>query len=58
MIMTEKTSEEVWNGILKLIQDNVPAQSFKTWFEPIAWTSIRKQFYYAKSSIARWPFGS
>ncbi len=35
MIMTEKTSEEVWNGILKLIQDNVPAQSFKTWFEPI-----------------------
>ncbi len=35
IIMTEKTSEEVWNGILKLIQDNVPAQSFKTWFEPI-----------------------
>ncbi|OYU97065.1 MAG: chromosomal replication initiation protein DnaA [Bacteroidetes bacterium B1(2017)] len=33
--MTEKTCEDVWNGILKLIQDNVPAQSFKTWFEPI-----------------------
>lgn len=33
--MTEKTCEEVWNSILKLIQDNVPAQSFKTWFEPI-----------------------
>jgi chromosomal replication initiator protein len=35
MIMIEKTCEDVWNGILKLIQDNVPAQSFKTWFEPI-----------------------
>ena len=33
--MIEKTCEEVWNGILKLIQDNVPTQSFKTWFEPI-----------------------
>jgi chromosomal replication initiator protein len=33
--MTEKTCESVWNSILKLIQDNVPAQSFKTWFEPI-----------------------
>jgi chromosomal replication initiator protein len=35
MIMIEKTCEDVWNGILKLIQDNVPAQSFRTWFEPI-----------------------
>ena len=35
MIMTEKTCESIWNSILKLIQDNVPAQSFKTWFEPI-----------------------
>ncbi|MBC7382536.1 MAG: chromosomal replication initiator protein DnaA [Bacteroidia bacterium] len=33
--MTEKTCETIWNSILKLIQDNVPAQSFKTWFEPI-----------------------
>ncbi|MDP1728124.1 MAG: chromosomal replication initiator protein DnaA [Bacteroidota bacterium] len=33
--MTEKTCESIWNSILKLIQDNVPAQSFKTWFEPI-----------------------
>ncbi len=33
--MTEKTCESVWNSILKLIQDNVPAQSFKTWFVPI-----------------------
>lgn len=33
--MIEKTCEDVWNGILKLIQDNVPAQSFRTWFEPI-----------------------
>jgi chromosomal replication initiator protein len=33
--MSEKTSETVWNNCLKLIQDNVSPQSFKTWFEPI-----------------------
>jgi chromosomal replication initiator protein len=25
----------VWNNCLKIIKDNVPANSFKTWFEPI-----------------------
>jgi chromosomal replication initiator protein len=34
-VMTEKSFESVWNNILKLIQDNVPTQSFRTWFEPI-----------------------
>jgi chromosomal replication initiator protein len=33
--MSEKTAENVWNNCLKLIQDNVSPQSFKTWFEPI-----------------------
>ncbi|PSR06424.1 MAG: chromosomal replication initiator protein DnaA, partial [Bacteroidetes bacterium SW_10_40_5] len=26
---------EVWNRCLKVIEDNVNSQSFKTWFEPI-----------------------
>lgn len=30
-----RTAEEVWTNCLKIIKDNVPAQSFKTWFEPI-----------------------
>ena len=25
----------VWNSCLKIIQENIPSQSFKTWFEPI-----------------------
>jgi len=33
--MTEISCEKVWNNIQLLIQDNIPAQSFKTWFEPI-----------------------
>ncbi len=33
--MSEKSCETVWNNCLKIIQDNVPTQSFKTWFEPI-----------------------
>jgi chromosomal replication initiator protein len=33
--MSEKTAEQVWNNCLKLIQDNVSPQSYKTWFEPI-----------------------
>jgi chromosomal replication initiator protein len=33
--MTEKTCESVWNDCLSIIKDNVPHQSFKTWFEPI-----------------------
>jgi chromosomal replication initiator protein len=31
----EKTSTHVWNNCLQIIKDNIPAQSFKTWFEPI-----------------------
>ena len=31
----EKTSAHVWNSCLQIIKDNIPAQSFKTWFEPI-----------------------
>jgi len=33
--MTEKTAESVWNSCLKIIKDNVPPQSYKTWFVPI-----------------------
>jgi chromosomal replication initiator protein len=33
--MSEKSAENVWNNCLKLIQDNVSPQSFKTWFDPI-----------------------
>ncbi len=29
------TYTEVWNNCLKIIQDNIPPQSFKTWFTPI-----------------------
>jgi chromosomal replication initiator protein len=31
----EKTSTDVWNNCLQIIRDNIPAQSYKTWFEPI-----------------------
>jgi chromosomal replication initiation ATPase DnaA len=31
----DKTSDEVWDKCLKVIKDNVNAQSFRTWFEPI-----------------------
>ncbi len=31
----EKTCTNVWVNCLQIIQDNIPAQSFKTWFEPI-----------------------
>ena len=30
-----ETSTAVWENCLKIIKDNVPTQSFKTWFEPI-----------------------
>ncbi len=30
-----ETSTAVWENCLKIIKDNVPSQSFKTWFEPI-----------------------
>ncbi len=31
----QKTSTQVWENCLQIIKDNIPAQSFKTWFEPI-----------------------
>ena len=31
----EQASTNVWNNCLQIIKDNIPAQSFKTWFEPI-----------------------
>ncbi len=31
----KKKHVEVWDNILKVIKDNIPLQSFKTWFEPI-----------------------
>jgi chromosomal replication initiator protein len=33
--MKEKSAPSVWNNCLEIIKDNVSAQSFKTWFEPI-----------------------
>ena len=32
----EKTCTEVWKNCLQIIKDNIPSQSFKTWFEPIS----------------------
>src|SRR6185436_2951189 len=31
----DKTYENVWKKCLQIIKDNVSAQSFKTWFDPI-----------------------
>ena len=31
----EKTHAKIWENCLNIIRDNVSAQSFKTWFEPI-----------------------
>ncbi|MFM7080085.1 MAG: DnaA N-terminal domain-containing protein, partial [Bacteroidota bacterium] len=31
----QKSLEQVWENCLNLIRDNVSAQNFKTWFEPI-----------------------
>ena len=31
----EKTCTNVWENCLQIIKDNIPAQSYKTWFEPI-----------------------
>lgn len=33
--MSEKNHVEQWNRCLKIIQDNVPPQTYKTWFLPI-----------------------
>src|SRR5699024_12514012 len=31
----EKTCTDVWENCLQVIKDNIPARSFKTWFEPV-----------------------
>ena len=31
----KKNHIEAWNKCLDIIKDNIPYQSFKTWFEPI-----------------------
>ena len=31
----EKTHTQIWENCLKVVKDNIPRQSFKTWFEPI-----------------------
>ena len=33
---------EVWNNCLKVIKDNVPSISFRTWFEPIVPLRLEK----------------
>lgn len=35
MKLMSKTATGVWNNCLKVIQDNINLQSYKTWFEPI-----------------------
>ncbi len=35
MMMKEKTAEQIWNDCLEIVKDNVSAQNFKTWFNPI-----------------------
>ncbi len=34
--------QEVWNNCLKIIKDNVPSISYKTWFEPIVPVKLEK----------------
>ena len=38
----EKKHVEVWGKCLAVIRDNVPFQSFKTWFEPIVAVSLEE----------------
>ncbi len=35
--------DQVWNNCLKVIKDNVPSISFRTWFEPIVPLKLDKQ---------------
>ena len=36
------THQEVWNNCLRIIKDNVPSISFRTWFEPIVPVKLEK----------------
>lgn len=40
--VTEKDFTQVWDNCLKIIKDNIPAQSFKTWFVPIQPVKLEK----------------
>lgn len=39
---SEKTHIQVWDNCLKVIKDNIPTQSFKTWFVPIQPVRLEK----------------
>lgn len=41
--MPEKSYQEVWNNCLTIIQDNISAQNFKTWFKPIKAVSLENK---------------
>ncbi len=38
----KKNHNEVWNACLKVIRDNIPAASFRTWFRPIVPLSLER----------------
>lgn len=40
--MDKKTHDSVWFNALKIIQDNVSIQSYKTWFEPIVPVGLKE----------------
>ncbi len=37
-----KKHERIWENCLKVIKDNIPTQSYKTWFEPIKSVKLEK----------------
>ncbi len=37
---TVETARDAWGGVLKLIEEGVPAQTYKTWFQPIRPVSL------------------
>lgn len=39
----KKSHVEIWNACLEVIKDNIPYQSFKTWFEPILPVKLKDQ---------------
>lgn len=40
--MGNTTHQEIWGKCLEVIRDNIPTQSFRTWFEPIEPISLEK----------------
>lgn len=41
--MDNKNYREIWSNCLKIIKDNVPSISFRTWFEPIVPLKLEEQ---------------